>query len=101
MLEKLLAGVSPAAKRGITLALIVIAWAGFLLAVLAGVAAGLIFIAVGFILCWFAASALGAKSATVHEPPAPGSSPVAEEPQDIESRIRKRLESMKSEDEAD
>jgi hypothetical protein len=98
VLERLLGGVSPAARRGITIALIAIAWAGFLIAVFSGLAAGILFIVFGFALCWFAASMLGAKSGTVHEPE-PGAAPP--EPDDVETRVRKRLESMqgKPEDE--
>ena len=44
MLERLLSGVSPTARRGITFALIGVAWAGFLIAVLSGLAAGFLFI---------------------------------------------------------
>ena len=95
MLERLLAGVSPTARRGVTVALIAIAWIGFLIAVLTGLVAGLLFIAIGFALCWFAVSMLSAKSAIVHEAPAPAE-PV--EPDDVEARVRKRLESMKSDD---
>lgn len=101
MLDRLLGGVSPAARRGITVALIVVAWAGFLVAVLAGLAAGIIVILIGFALCWFAASMLGAKSGTVPEEPAPDAAPL--EPDDVQTRVRKRLESMQSkpEDEAE
>ncbi len=96
MLERLLSGVSLNARRGITIALIAVAWGGFLIAVLSGLPAGILFIVFGFALCWFAASMLGAKSATVHEPTAAGDS--LEDPADVEARVRKRLESMKSDD---
>ena len=96
MLERLLAGVSPAARRGITIALIAIAWIGFLIAVLAGLFLGIFVLVIGFVLCWFAASMLGAKTATVHEPPA--ASDDEAESGDVEARVRKRLESMKPED---
>jgi hypothetical protein len=98
VLERLLSGVSPTARRGITFALIGVAWAGFLIAVLSGLAAGILYIVFGFALCWFAASMLGAKSGTVHEAPAAAGGSASEDPGDIEARIRKRLESMKSED---
>lgn len=91
-----MSGVSPTARRGLTIALVAVAWGGFLIAVLSGLVAGILFIAVGFALCWFAASMLGAKSAIVREPPVGAGTP--EEAADIEARIRKRLESMKSED---
>jgi len=97
VLERLLAGVSPTARRGITLALIVIAWVGFLIAVLWGLLPGILFIVIGFALCWFAVATLSAKSAVVQQAPIPSEDdPV--EPDDVEARVRKRLESMKPAD---
>jgi len=95
VLERLLAGVSPTARRGITVALIVIAWVGFLIAVLWGLIPGILFIVIGFALCWFATSTLSAKSAIVSDAPAGA---VPDEPDDVEARVRKRLESLKSDD---
>ena len=93
MLDRLLGGVSPAARRAITIALIAVAWAGFLIAVFGGLVPGILFIVFGFALCWFAASMLGAKSGTAHDAPATDAD--AAEPEDVETRVRKRLESMK------
>ena len=78
--------------------LIGVAWAGFLIAVLSGLVAGILFIVFGFALCWFAASMLGAKSGTAQEAPAAAGGSSSEDPGDIEARIRKRLESMKLKD---
>ncbi len=103
MLERLLAGVSPRAKRGITLAMVATGWIGFLIAVLSGLVLGLIFILIGFVLCWFAASMLAVKptlaageNAEEHAAANGGVEP--EEPADIEARIKRRLEAMKQED---
>jgi hypothetical protein len=95
VLERLLSGVSPTARRGLTIALVAVSWGGFLIAVLSGLAAGILFIVVGFALCWFAASMLGAKSAIVRDPIA---GETREDAPDIEARIRRRLESMKAEE---
>lgn len=95
VLERLLGGVPPTARRGITIALIAISWVGFLIAVFGGLVVGIFVIVIGFVLCWFAASMLGAKSATVHEPLASADA-ASLEPDDVEARVRKRLESMKS-----
>jgi hypothetical protein len=104
VLERLLAGVSPRAKRGITLAMVATGWIGFLVAVLSGLVLGLIFILIGFVLCWFAASMLAVKptiaageraSEKAEEHAAANGGVEPAEPADIEARIKRRLEAMK------
>ncbi len=101
MLERLLAGVSPRARGGITVALIAIGWIGFLIAVLGGLVLGVIVIVFGFALCWFAASMLATKPTITPGDGASGDSGDGgvepDEPADIESRIKRRLEAMKQE----
>lgn len=77
-------------------------WIGFLVAVFNGLVLGVIFILIGFVLCWFAASMLAVKptlaageNAEEHAAANGGVEP--EEPADIEARIKRRLEAMKQE----
>jgi hypothetical protein len=61
VLERLLAGVSPAARRAVTIALIAIAWIGFLVAVIAGLVVGLVIIVIGFVACWLVVATFAGK----------------------------------------
>ena len=102
MLERLLAGVSPRAKRGITIAMVACGWIGFLVAVVSGLVLGVIVILIGFALCWFAASMLAVKPTIAPGERAEHKATEAdtvepEEPADIESRIKRRLEAMNQE----
>ena len=92
MLERLLAGVSPTAKRAVTVALIAIAWVGFFVAVVAGLVAGLVIIVIGFIACWLLVATLaGGKTQDTSEAE-PLLRPADVEADDVPTRVRKRLE---------
>ena len=95
MLERLLAGVTPATKRGITIALIAIAWIGFLTAVLAGLLAGLAIILIGFIACWLIVAVLsGGTKHTDDREDEPLLREADVEPDDLQSRVQRRLQSI-------
>jgi hypothetical protein len=95
VLERLLAGLSPAAKRGVTVALIAIAWVGFLTAVLAGLVAGVAIILVGFVACWLVVASLsGRKKEADDREDEPLLREADVEPDDVQSRVQRRLQSM-------
>jgi len=102
VLERLLAGVSPAARRAVTIALIAIAWIGFLVAVIAGLVVGLVIIAIGFIACWLVVATFAGKKGDDEresEPLLRGGD--VESDDDVQSRVRKRLEALKETESAD
>ena len=75
-------------------------WIGFLVAVVSGLVAGVIVILIGFALCWFAASMLAVKptiAAAERAEDKAGEQDTPEEPADVESRIKRRLEAMNQE----
>ena len=95
MLERLLAGVSPAARRAVTIALIGIGWIGFLVAVIGGLVAGLVIIVVGFVACWLVVATLAGKKGEDER----GSEPLlrgddVKSDDDVQTRVRKRLEAL-------
>jgi len=94
-----MAGVSPGARRALTIALIVIAWAGFLVAVVAGIVEGVLVVVIGFALVWFVTSMLSSKAAVTVEATGPAITPdgTLESPVDVEARVRQRLEQMNKE----
>jgi uncharacterized protein (DUF58 family) len=94
-----MAGVSPGARRALTIALIVIAWAGFLVAVVAGIVEGVLVVVIGFVVVWFVTSMLSSKAAVTIEPSEPSIAPdgTLESPVDVEARVRQRLEQMNKE----
>jgi hypothetical protein len=102
VLERLMAGVSPGARRALTIALIVIAWGGFIVAVLAGVLEGLLVVVIGFVIIWFVTSMLSTKSVVAPEGSEPTIRPdgTLESPADVEARVRQRLEQMNREQQA-
>jgi divalent metal cation (Fe/Co/Zn/Cd) transporter len=103
VLERLLAGVSPAAKRAVTIALIAIAWIGFLVAVIAGLVVGLVIIVIGFIACWLLVATFAGKKKgddeRQSEPLLRGGD--VETDDDVQSRLRKRLEALSESESAD
>lgn len=102
MLERLLAGVSPAARRAVTIALIAIGWIGLLVAVIGGLVAGLVIIVVGFIACWLVVAALAGKKGEDEresEPLLRGGD--VETDDDVQTRVRKRLEALNQTEETD
>ena len=101
MLERLLAGMSPAAKRGVTFALIAISWIGFLVAVIEGLLAGLTIIVVGFVACWLVVAMLAGKNADDDREAEPLLRGDDVEPDDVQSRVRKRLEALNETNSAD
>ena len=70
-----MAGVSPGARRALTIALIAIAWAGFLVAVVAGLVEGVLVVVIGFVVVWFVTSMLSSKAAVTVEPSEPSIAP--------------------------
>ena len=95
MLERLLAGVSPAARRAVTIALIAIAWIGFLVAIIAGLVVGLVIIVIGFVACWLVVATFAGKKGDDErqsEPLLRGGD--VETDDDVPSRVRKRLEAL-------
>jgi hypothetical protein len=102
VLERLLAGVSPAARRAVTIALIAIGWIGLLVAVIGGLVAGLVIIVVGFIACWLVVAALAGKKGEDEresEPLLRGGD--VETDDDVQTRVRKRLEALNQTEETD
>jgi hypothetical protein len=102
VLERLLAGVSPAAKRPVTIALIGIAWIGFFVAVIGGLLAGLVVIVVGFIACWLVVATLAGKKGEDEresEPLLRGGE--LESDDDVQTRVRKRLQALNETNETD
>jgi hypothetical protein len=102
VLERLLAGVSPGAKRALTVALIIIAWSGFIVAVIAGILEGLLVVVIGFVIVWFVTSMLSTKTAVA--PEGSGATIAAdgsvETPADVQERVRQRLERIAKEQQA-
>ena len=94
MLERLLAGVSPTAKRAVTVALIAIAWIGFFVAVIGGLLAGLAIIVIGFIACWLVVATLAGRKTDDDREAEPLLRPGDVEPDDVQARVRKRLEAL-------
>jgi hypothetical protein len=94
VLERLLAGLSPGAKRGVTIALIAVAWIGFLVAVIGGLLEGLVILVVGFVGCWLVVATLAGKTSSPDRDQEPLLREADEDPRDVQSRVRKRLEAM-------
>ena len=101
MLERLLAGVSPTAKRAVTGALIAIAWIGFFVAVIDGLVAGLVIIVIGFIACWLVVATLAGRRTHDTSEVEPLLRPADVEPDDVQARVRKRLEALNETGSAD
>ena len=102
MLERLLAGVSPTAKRAVTVALIAIAWIGFFVAVLRGLLAGLVIIVIGFIACWLVVATLAGRKTHDDREAEPLLRPGdVESDDDVQARVRKRLEALNETGSAD
>jgi plastocyanin domain-containing protein len=94
-----MAGVSPGARRALTVALIVVAWGGFLVAVVAGLVEGLLVVVIGFVVVWFVTSMLSSKAAVTPDGSEPSIAPdgTLESAVDVEARVRQRLEQMNKE----
>jgi len=101
VLERLLAGVSPAARRAVTIALIAIAWIGFLVAVIAGLVVGLVIIVIGFVACWLVVATFAGKKGDEERESEPLLRGEVESDDDVQSRVRKRLEALKETEAAD
>ena len=99
MLERLLAGVSPATKRGVTIALISIAWIGFITAVFAGLLVGLGIIVIGFVACWLVVAVISGGKKPDDRVEEPLLREDTAEPDDVQSRVQRRLEAMTEEKE--
>jgi hypothetical protein len=101
VLERLLAGVSQTAKRAVTVALIAIAWIGFFVAVISGLVAGLVIIVIGFIACWLVVATLAGRRTQDPSEVEPLLRPADVEPDDVQTRVRKRLEALNETGSAD
>ena len=85
-----------------TIALIAIAWIGFFVAVIGGILAGLIIIVIGFIACWLVVATFAGKKGDDErqsEPLLRGGD--VETDDDVQSRVRKRLEALSETESAD
>jgi hypothetical protein len=82
--------------------MIVVAWSGFIVAVIAGILEGLLVIVIGFALIWFVTSMVSTKAAVATDESTGSIAPdgTVEPPMDVQARVRQRLEQMSKEHDA-
>ena len=76
-------------------------WIGFLVAVIEGLLAGLSIIVVGFVACWLVVAMLAGKTGDDDREAEPLLREDDVEPDDVQSRVRKRLEALNETSSAD